>query len=201
MTCTLGQSRGQLKTVDVNYMLRGYFYAASEGPESLNGPGGWGGASNGSIRSISTSGRTGIEIFVDTSRTVPMDSVYKGTLVRVRNHGPDTVFFPAQDSRLYMWTQALRSKEYADIEYLPSSWCGNSYHTLFLAPGEHWEFVMPKYEGRINTRLRLALKTGHAFDLEGSTLYSHSFPGAVNKGQFKHKQGHAPQGLMDPYLD
>lgn len=196
------QSADHLKPVDVNFMLRGYFYASSEGPESLDALGGWGGSNNTSIAFRSIAARSGVEILVDTTRVVPLDGAYKGYLVTLRNHGPDTAFFPAQDSRLYMWTQALKGKDHRDIEYLPSSWCGNSYHTLFLAPGQQWTFVMPKYEGRMETRLRLALQLGKAFDREERQMvYSHTFPGGVNKGQFKHKQGHTPQGLMDPYFD
>jgi hypothetical protein len=36
-----------------------------------------------------------------------------------------------------------------DIEYLPGSSCGKSYHTLYLASGEYWEFVN-EIEGSVN---------------------------------------------------
>ena len=198
----LAQTPGSLKPVDVNYMVRGYFHASSQGPGYLEGYGGWGGSSNTPSTFVPTSGHTAVEILVDTTSTVPLDSNYRGRSVVVRNNGPDTAFFPAQDSRLYMWTQALRTDSFADIEYLPSSWCGNSYHTLFLAPGEEWHFVMPAYEGRKPTRMRLVLEYREAFGSETErTVHSHTFPGGVNKGQFTQKQGHQPVGLMDPYND
>lgn len=101
-----------------------------------------------------------------------------------------------------MWTQALNTDTFADIGYLPNSWCGNSDHTLFLAPGEQWSFVMPKYEGRRSTRPRPVLRynTGAQPRPEQSLkVYSATFPDGVNKGWFERKQGHRPQGIMDPY--
>lgn len=192
----------ELKPMDVDFMVRGYFYASSQGPEHLDGYGGWGGSGNASVRSAQPSSASGLEIAVDTLNVVPLDSVYRGQRVWLRNHGPDTVFFPAQDSRLGMWTQALRTDSFADIEYLPSSWCGNSYHTLYLAPGEEWSFVMPRYEGRILTRLRLVVEyKKDPEDETASLFFGPTFPGRVNKAQFSRKQGHQPQGIMDPYND
>lgn len=201
-TALRGQAPAKLKTVDVDFMMRGYFYASSKGPSALNGYGGWGGSRNAAGSFSPALGRTGVEILVDTTSTVPLDSLYRGRAVVVRNNGPDTVFFPAQDSRLNMWTQALLTDSFADIEYLPSSWCGNSYHTLFLAPGQEWRFTMPEYAGRKPARLRLVLECGEAFsDAPRQRILSHTFPGGVNKGQFSQKQGHRPNGLMDPYND
>lgn len=204
IACTVmhAQDTTRLKPVDVDYMLRGYFYASSFGPSYLNGYGGWGHSENEVEAFRTTPERTGLEILVDTSQVVPLDSVYEGHLVVLRNHGPDTAYFPAQDSRLYMWAQAMRAESFADIEYLPSSWCGNSYHTLFLAPGRQWTFVMPKYTGRRTARMRLALQYEDEFDAEERrTIYSHTFSGGVNKGQFTQKQGHSAHDIMDPYND
>lgn len=45
----------------------------------------------------------------------------------VVNNTTNKITFNAQDSRLYMKMQAKDSAgEWKDIEYLPSSWCGNS---------------------------------------------------------------------------
>lgn len=197
----IGQAPAQLKPVDVDFQVRGYFYASSVDAPHLDGLGGWGGSANGPSTFTTVPGRTGLEINVDTTGVVALDSIHQGLVVTLRNHGPDTAFFPAQDSRLHMWAQALRGGDYADIEYLPSSWCGNSYHTLYLAPGEYWSFTMPKYKGKQLTRLRLVLEYQQVLDGERLPLYSHTFPGAVNRGQFSTKQGHVPQSIMDPYND
>ncbi|MBP6391103.1 MAG: hypothetical protein KA352_09425 [Flavobacteriales bacterium] len=190
-----------LKKVNVDYMLRGYFYAASADYPELAGAGGWGGSGNGSHQFTAVAGGKGLEILVDTTAVVPFATEFEGFKVIMRNHGPETLYFPAQDSRLDMKTQAMRADTFADIEYLPGSWCGNSYHTLYLAAGEQWEFTMPKYGGKRSTRLRLEVRYGREPDRhEGiEAVYSHTLPGAVNDGQFSEKQGHNPQGLMDPY--
>jgi hypothetical protein len=191
-----------LKPVAVKYMVRGYFYASSQGPAELNGHGGWGRSSNGSARFIPSAGAIGLQVLVDTSSVVPLDSLHEGRRVTVRNNGPDTIYFPAQDSRLYMKAQAKQGGVFRDIEYLPSSWCGNSYHTLFLAPGEQWQFVMPNYSGPLKTslRLELAYRTTAEGDDE-KLLYSHPFPGSVHPKQFSEKKEYQPGGLMDPYND
>jgi hypothetical protein len=53
----------------------------------------------------------------------------------------DKVQFKAQDSRLYLVAEALNEKnEWVAITYLPSSWCGNSYHEITLDANEYWSF-------------------------------------------------------------
>ncbi len=191
-----------LKPFTVKYMVRGHFHASSKGPAELNGHGGWGGSSNGSARFTPSSGPIGLQVLVDSSRVVPWDSLYEGRMVTVRNNGPDTLYFPAQDSRLHMKAQAKKDGSFSDIEYLPSSWCGNSYHTLFLAPGEQWQFVMPNYSGPLKTSLRLELAyRTTAEGVEEKLLHSQPFPGSVHPEQFSEKKEYRPGGIMDPYND
>lgn len=189
-----------LKPVRIQYMMRGYFYASSpDGPEALDRFGGWGGSTNTSGKYIPQNANTGLEILVDTTVIVPFSETYQGRRVVVRNNGPDTLYFPAQDSRLYMKAQALRNGTFADIEYLPSSWCGNSYHTLFLAPGERWTFDMPNYDGPVRTRGRLELKYARGPQEDEQVIFSHEFPAGVHRKQFTEKPGYQPGGIMDPY--
>jgi len=192
-----------LKKVNINFMLRSYFYAASEDLPELAGLGGWGGSDNSSRPFTPVPGKVGLEILVDSTAIVPFAGEYEGHKVTMRNHGPATLYFPAQDSRLNMKAQALRVDSFADIEYIPNSWCGNSHHTLYLAAGEQWEFTMPKYEGKKATRMRLEVQYGHQSDRrEGmEVVYSHTFPGRVNPKQFMEKQGYSPGGVMDPYFE
>ena len=54
---------------------------------------------------------------------------------------------------------------------MPRSWCGNSYHTIFLEPGECWEVAAPRYAGAEPTelRFRLTMKLGD-FEVIGQQL-------------------------------
>src|SRR4029079_11871070 len=83
------------------------------------------------------------------------------------------------------------------VEYLPSSWCGNSYHRVFLPAGQLWTFRAPVYDGDFATTMRFALrpKSGDA------PIYSNEFPGRIYATQFSIRKGHAPAGIMDPYDD
>jgi hypothetical protein len=50
--------------------------------------------------------------------------------------------------------------------------------------------------GRIQTKIRYKLLAGKNF-----YIYSNEITGAINKKQLSNKQGHIPQGIMDPYVD
>lgn len=142
-----------------------------------------------------------LEIFPD-SPTAWMRS-YQGLKVHVSNFGVDSFFFDAQDSRLYMKVQALDSGgRWRDIEYLPNSWCGNSYHEVFLGPGEYWLFAIPEYEGAIKTKIRIELRYKlHAGRSPDLYLYSNTVEAGINPAQFWRKEGYTPRGIMDPYLE
>lgn len=86
--------------------------------------------------------------------------------------------------------------EWLPIEYLPSSGCGNSYHNVYLEENEYWVFKIPKFKGRIKTKLRYRLKIG-----KGEFIYSNEIPTSINKKQLTEKEGHKPSGIMDPYND
>ncbi|MCC3159438.1 hypothetical protein LJ737_19510 [Hymenobacter sp. 15J16-1T3B] len=121
--------------------------------------------------------------------------------LRIINGSTDTVLFGAQDSQLSLNLQALdRQGQWQDIEYVPRSWCGNSYHTVFLAPDQYWQLTAPVYTGEFATKLRAKLLRQDPQN-PGNTLavYSNEFEGRVNPGQFGRKEGHAPQDIMDPY--
>jgi hypothetical protein len=106
--------------------------------------------------------------------------------------------FRASDGRLPIVQEARdREGKWRPIEYLPSSFCGNSYHTVFLQPGERWVFAAPRYQGPFPTRLRFRLDRGR----DQPPLYSAEFEGSIHESQLTDKQGHAPQNLMDPYDD
>lgn len=124
---------------------------------------------------------------------------YQGRRILVGNTTKTKQHFNAQDGRLYLSVQAKDSYgQWRDIEYLPSSWCGNSYHYLELAANHYWEFKMPIYEGGIPTQLRVALYIdGHG--KKANIIYSPIFKGSINPGQFWRKLPYHSSGLMDPY--
>jgi hypothetical protein len=118
-----------------------------------------------------------------------------------------------------MKMQALNSNgEWMDIEYLPSSWCGNSYHSVELPQNHFWELAALRYEGSFKTRLRIDLTYVDPTDTKGLPrrdknfgldwtyrerrelkVDSNEFQGYVNPGQFWRKEEYFPRGLMDPY--
>lgn len=195
----------KLKPLNIDYMNRGYFHAYST-PTSIgeDDSGGWYSSPN-KPRKISAGQFPGgqLAITIDTTRNDTFAKRYAGYKLFISNTTGDTVQFEAQDSRLYLKLQAQdRNGEWKDIEYLPNSWCGNSYHTIALNPGEFWSFTMPKYEGEIVTKIRAALKFNQGSkNVKQKTIYSNVIAGSVNPGQFWNKRQYYPSGIMDPYLE
>lgn len=199
-----GKSGTKNTFLNIDFMNRGYYYASSKYKKELAGFGGWGGSDNQSKPMTSQTNQSSkqLQIFVDQNKKSKWEG-YKGVKLYVANASTDTLFFDAQDSRLYLKIQAQnRSGEWKDIEYLPSSWCGNSYHTLFLAPKESWEFTTPIYHGEFKTKFRAQLLYKKTKDQEkDDIIYSNEFEGYINPGQFWNKREYFPGGLMDPYND
>lgn len=199
-----GKSGTKNTFLNIDFMNRGYYYASSKYKKELAGFGGWGGSDNQSKPMTSKINEfpKQLQIFVDHNKKSNWKG-YKGMKLYIANASTDTLFFDAQDSRLYLKIQAQnRNGEWKDIEYLPSSWCGNSYHTLFLAPKESWEFTTPIYHGEFKTKFRAQLLYKKTKDQEkDDIIYSNEFEGYINPGQFWNKREYYPSGLMDPYND
>jgi hypothetical protein len=79
-----------------------------------------------------------------------------------------------------MIQEALNAKgEWAPIEYWTYSGCGNSYFSpLVLPQGQLALIPVRRYSGPFRTKLRLKWKNGTR------TLYSDSFEGSIEPGQF-----------------
>lgn len=198
------QLRDQLPSVNINHMVRGHFYASSPLVEELAGAGGWGGSDN-NFRKVDETlpvNKNGFEVYIDTTKTTDLGNGFAAFNVYVINTAGDTVFFEAQDSRLYMTVQALdKSGEWKPIEYLPNSWCGNSYHKLFLPSGAYWQFKTPVFEGRYKTSLRISLSYKNDPEGKSEIVYSNVIKAKINPGQFWRKKKYNPNGIMDPYLE
>lgn len=193
------QPENTLKDLNVDFMLRGYFYAGSR-IEDKKALGGFGSSDN-------------LSKTVEADPNLPVNSIslialpddetafakeFRGMKVRLVNTTGDAVGFSASDSRLYIVQEAIdRDGKWKPVEYLPSSWCGNSYHSVFLGPNEYWEFAAAKLTGTNKTKLRFRLQMFKGE--KQSFVYSNEFAGSVNPKQFTVQQGHNPAGIMDPY--
>lgn len=191
--------------LNIDFMQNGYFFAFSEGHETDLG--GFGGASNAPKKVKKALGfpKGMLSLVVDTLSEVSLYGRFKGYNVYIANTQSKTaVRFDAQDSRLYMNVQAIDEDGiWKDIEFLPSSWCGNSYHILTLEANRFWEFITPLYDGSIPTRLRikLSVRRGEGNSVQGESyhIYSNEYIGSVNPAQFWRKRGYSPASIMNPY--
>jgi hypothetical protein len=187
-----------LENIDLQFMLRGYFYASSS-IEDKNAPGGFGGSGN-KAKDISQNkqleSQYGLKLIIDTTSFISFAERFKGQKAYLINQSGIDAGFKASDSRLSIVAEVFYKGSWNPIEYLPSSWCGNSYHKVYLKNKEYWEFHVPRYLGKIKVKLRYRLDTG-----QGSILYSNEVTAFINKKQFSVKQGHSPDGIMDPYND
>lgn len=192
--------------LNIDYMNRGYFYVtydtvAYEDKEE-------------SISSDYDVHSDAVTVVANPKRICSSSYVKNGFEVYIANTTSDKVWFNAQDRRLYMKIQARDLQgTWRDIEYLPSSWCGNSYHSISLSKGKLWKFTAPFYQGMIPTKLRIQVQYIDASDItaedrEGRyrnkkqiTIYSNEFDGSINPAQFWRKPEYYPGGIMDPYFD
>jgi hypothetical protein len=193
--------KAELPALDTDIMLRGYFYAYSSSSKNGNG---WYESHNTprSLDSISGYKKGTSGIVLNHSGKKIFKNQNQGIEVIIYNSSDTDLICNASDSRLYMKVQAKnKAGKWCDIEYLPSSWCGNSYHTVSLKPKEYWSFVAPVYTGSYKIKLRIELAEVNTNDKDrtGKTLYSEEFEGSINPAQFWNREGHIPRGLMDPY--
>ena len=140
-----------------------------------------------------------ISLIAFPDEAVPFDTKYRGLRVILVNTTGKEVGFAASDSRLYIVQEALdKDGKWKPVEYLPSSWCGNSYHTVFLPPDNYWEFSAARYTGVRPTKFRIRLSVEDPGE-KSRTILSNEFEGSVNPKQFTVQQGHKPTSIMDPY--
>ncbi len=198
--------------LNIDFMHRAYFEAYSKPKPDYRG-GGWAESSNypKQIPSGSNFQSSSLSIKVVTESMNYYSTIrQKGCEFYIANTTKDTIRFNAQDSRLYMKIQALNPQgKWMDIEYLPNSDCGNSYHIVRLEPNHYWQFVAPRYEGDFKTKLRVELKyidpsdksTQRYRSKKEITIYSNEYPGSVNPAQFWRKERYYPTNIMDPYSE
>lgn len=191
------------RPLNVDYMSRTSYHVASVPLRRYAGVGGWGRSDNPArLGQPPVAGAPALQVAVAPKPEAnALATGVSGHRVTITNTSPDTVVFDAQDSRLYMNLQAQDARgRWRDIEYVPSSWCGNSYHQVFLAPGQYWQLTVPAYSGAQPTQLRVRLlRRKSAASRQPEAVYSNSFAGGVNPAQFWRQEGYVPQSIMDPY--
>lgn len=187
-----------LDSLDIDYQLQGECYAFSSEKNEQPSNGEW----HSPNRPLKTNGRftKGKLYLVAEEQPVKYGDTdlvgYKLYLVNTTNK---KAVFWAQDSRLSIITEVV--DEYGNwkpITYLPSSFCGNSYHTITLDKNEYWEFVQPVYTGEFETKLRYRLDGQE----DGQIIISNEITTQINPGQMnpERKEGNRGGGnLMDPY--
>ena len=194
-----------LSFLNIDFMNRGYFYAYStlKNSEEYHS-GGWATSDNMPKKYAPVNfPNNALAITIAPNMADTFANQFHGMKLFVSNTTADTVLFNAQDSRLYMKLQALDHKgEWRDIEYLPSSWCGNSYHEIALEPNAHWGFTIPQYKGGFPTKIRAELKyIDKNNPKKDKVVYSNVIEASINPGQFWNKREYHRSGIMDPYND
>jgi len=172
-------------TVNVKFMLRGYGYAGSKIKDD-QALGGFGTSDNLPKSIASDLAKSSEHCYLLAQPTVVTDFAgSKGMRLTLVNATKDVVAFGASDSRLYIVQEAKStSGKWKPIEYLPSSFCGNSYHRVLLGPSEYWIFPVPRYDGTFPTTLRFRLM----LDRVKTPFVSNEFNGSINPEQFSIKR-------------
>ncbi len=183
-------------------MLRAYCYVESSVADTLNNKYEW---MNYPKKLKTKFGEKKFGIMVDTTRNALFAKQYNGYYAYIFNASGNVVNIEVQDGRLNMIMQVKVDDGWKDIEYIPSSWCGNSYYDVQLLDGEYWKLTIPKYDGEMEVEARLKFVVDDEYKdgikLSETVLYSNIFKVKVNPGQFWNKQGYSPDGIMDPYFD
>jgi hypothetical protein len=104
---------------------------------------------------------------------------HRGLALRVVNRTSKVVALSACDSCLFIVQEAFdKDGRWREIETLPDAICGNSFHRVFLKPGQFWQFPARVYGGPVETKIRFRLNP----DGEGNQrelIYSNEFEGQV----------------------
>lgn len=183
--------------LDINYMRRGQLYAQTS-IEDKNAPGGFANSSNKAKKIVNSSifKKNGFFLKLDTNQFLNKSQNTSYNKLYIVNKTKSNVTLDASDSRLDVIAEAYYKGKWRPIEYLQSSWCGNSYHKVYLKQNEYWEFVVPKFKGKIKTKIRYKILLDNKMFITSNEIYA-----SVNKGQFVNKEGHTPNNLMDSYND
>ncbi|MEQ1732273.1 MAG: hypothetical protein ABL940_01285 [Bacteroidia bacterium] len=198
-TTSLTQSEiKKLDSLDIDFQFRGDCYAYSSEKNKIE--------SNGEAHSDNlpksidlTCPRQGLYLVINLKELTNIDNSFLGCKLYLVNTSDSLIKLNASDSRLYIVAEALNDKnEWTAVSYLPSSDCGNSYHTVILDKDEYWTFDIPIFKGTTKTKLRYTLTID-----KDTKVISNEIIAYLNKGQFEkeNKEGHRSNNIMDPYKE
>jgi hypothetical protein len=190
ITSELVISYDDFNVTDVNYQLSASKFAIGNIEESQ----GWYVSDNRPKKNNGKFSRKGLFLNINEKEFTKIKDKFIANKLYLVNNSDEEICFFAQDSRLYLKMQAKNILGFwDDIEYIPGSWCGSSYHEVCLEKGAYWEFPSLQFKGRYKTKYRYKLENGE------NDLYSNEIDGYVNNGQFLNKQKYFPTNLMNPY--
>jgi hypothetical protein len=116
----------------------------------------------------------------------------KALLLRLVNRTDKVMAFSACDSQLYIVQEALDGTgQWKRLETFPDTFCGNSFHRVFLEPNEYWEFFALPRDDSFKTKLRFRLEPGGERGIAegGGALYSNEYEGSIDPAGFVQDAG------------
>lgn len=120
-----------------------------------------------------------LSLFLDTTDITVYKDKYFAYKLYLINGTKDTVRIPVQDTKLKIIHQALNEvNEWQDLENFINSFCAHSYCNYKLPPDGYQIFPAVFFKGAYRTKFRYKLTL---YDKE---IYSNSYTGYMNKGQF-----------------
>src|SRR5688572_26467667 len=98
---------------------------------------------------------------------------------------------PPATRAFYLVQEALdREGRWRPLEKFPEAICGNSYHHVFLEPGDYWQLYALPRAGSFKTKLRFRLEPA---DPKGvASLFSSEYEGTIDPSAFVNDVGSLP---------
>ncbi len=116
-----------------------------------------------------------VGLFLVPGPTLPWNDQYMGRKVQLYNTTNKIRAIPTSDYALFVVTEAMDDEgRWRALEDYREGNCDYSYFTVNLEPRHYWEFIVPIYEGNLQTRMRYVLSLGG-----DKVAYSEEFDGSV----------------------
>jgi hypothetical protein len=199
LTSSLSEAQiSKLDSLNINFQLRGncYAYSSNKNAQESNGE-----VHSGNLPKMVDNKfpRNGLYLVINENEQIKIDSTILGCRLYLINTSDSLTEINASDSRLNIVAEALNeNKKWSPISFLPSSGCGNSYHTVKLDENEYWNFDIPIFKGTMKTKIRYVLKID-----KDNKIVSNVIEAYLNPKQFdsEYKQGYENINIMDPYSE